>query len=110
MNLRKGKSLYSIFIINSILAMFIFIIGMIIFFYLLFVKMPQVINDENLEINNNKLNYLFKKNYNDIDINKVLSEGGWIEEIKDGEIVNIKGVKKDKKDKYLIEDFINQKR
>ncbi|WP_343342898.1 HAMP domain-containing sensor histidine kinase [Terrisporobacter petrolearius] len=102
----KGKSLYSIFIINSIIAVFIFILGIVIFSKLL-VKIPEVVNDKNLGINNNKLDYLFKENYKDLDINKIISEGGWIEEIENGEVINVKGTKKDEKYKYLIEDFIN---
>ncbi|MDO7205254.1 hypothetical protein Q5M85_15060 [Paraclostridium bifermentans] len=38
-----------------------------------------------------------------------MSEGGWVEEVEDGKIVNITGVKKDKKEFYAIEDFINEK-
>jgi len=104
----KGKSLYSIFIINSIIAVFIFILGIIIFFNLL-VRMPALINDKYLGINDYKLDYLFKENYKDLDINKIISEGGWIEEIENGEVINVKGTKQDKQYKYSIEDFINKK-
>lgn len=104
----KGKSLYSIFIINSIITVFIFILGIIIFFNLL-IRTYQLVNDKNLDINNYKLDYLFKENYKDLDINKIISEGGWIEEVKNAKVVNVKGIKKDDKYEYLIEDFINTK-
>lgn len=107
--LRKGKSLYSIFIVNSILATLIFIIGIIILLYLLLFGVRNSVNSKNLETIKNEINYLFKENYNDIDINKVLSEGGWIEEVENGKVVNVKGSKKDKKEFYSIEDFINEK-
>ncbi|MBS6508821.1 MAG: HAMP domain-containing histidine kinase [Paraclostridium bifermentans] len=107
--MRKGKSLYSIFIVNSILATLIFIIGIIILIYLLLFGVRDSVNNKNLETIKNEINYLFKENYNDIDINKVLSEGGWIEEVENGKVVNVKGSKKDKKEFYSIEDFINEK-
>lgn len=107
--MRKGKSLYSIFIVNSILATLIFIIGIIILLYLLLFGVRDSVNNKNLETIKNEINYLFKENYNDIDINKVLSEGGWIEEVENGKVVNVKGSKKDKKEFYSIEDFINEK-
>lgn len=108
MNLKKGNSLYSIFIINSIVAVIIFILGIVIFFNLLFFKINKIIDDKDLQLHDSKINYLFMKNYNDLNISKILSEGGWIEEIKDGEVVSVQGVKKDKKNKYEIEDFINE--
>lgn len=108
MNLKKGNSLYSIFIINSIVAVIIFILGIVVFFNLLFFKIHKIIDDKYLEIHDNKINYLFMKNYNDLDISKILSEDGWIEEIKNGEVVSVQGIKKDKKNKYLIEDLINE--
>lgn len=104
----KGKSLYGIFIINSIISVFIFILGIVIFFYLL-IRMPALINDKYLDINNYKLDYLFKENYKDLNTNKIISEGGWIEEIENGEVINVKGTKKDEQYKYSIEDFINKK-
>lgn len=107
--MRKGKSLYSIFVVNSILATLIFIIGIIILLYLLLFGVRDSVNNKNLETIKNEINYLFKENYNDIDINKVLSEGGWIEEVENGKVVNVKGSKKDKKEFYSIEDFINEK-
>ncbi|GIM31833.1 HAMP domain-containing sensor histidine kinase [Paraclostridium bifermentans] len=107
--MRKGKSLYSIFVVNSILATLIFIIGIIIFLYLILFEIRDVINSQNLQVTKSGINYLFKEKYNDIDIKKVLSEGGWVEEVEDGKIVNITGVKKDKKEFYAIEDFINEK-
>ncbi|WP_270305005.1 hypothetical protein, partial [Terrisporobacter petrolearius] len=57
----KGKSLYGIFIINSIIAVFIFILGIVIFFILL-VRMPALVNGKYLDINDYKLDYLFKEN------------------------------------------------
>lgn len=107
--MRKGKSLYSIFILNSILATLIFIIGIIIFLYLTLVEIRYVVNNNNLEVTKSEISYLFKENYNDIDTKKILNEGGWIEEVKNGKIVNVIGTKKDKKDFYSIEDFINEK-
>lgn len=107
--MRKGKSLYSIFVVNSILATLIFIIGIIIFLYLILFEIRNVVNSKNLEVTRREINYLFKENYNDIDIKKVLSEGGWVEEVKNGKVVNVTGVKKDKKEFYSIEDFINEK-
>lgn len=107
--MRKGKSLYSIFVLNSILATLIFIIGIIIFLYLILFEIRNVVNSKNLEVTKREINYLFKENYNDIDIKKVLSEGGWVEEVKNGKVVNVTGVKKDKKEFYSIEDFINEK-
>jgi signal transduction histidine kinase len=71
--------------------------------------MPNSVKDENLNFNNHKLDFLFKQDYKDLDINKIISEGGWIEEVVDGEIANVKGNKKDEESKYLIENFINQK-
>lgn len=107
--MRKGKSLYSIFVVNSILATLIFIIGIIIFLYLILFEIRNVVNSKNLEVTKREINYLFKENYNDIDIKKVLNEGGWVEEVKNGKVVNVTGVKKDKKEFYSIEDFINEK-
>ncbi|OSB12538.1 HAMP domain-containing sensor histidine kinase [Paraclostridium bifermentans] len=107
--MRKGKSLYSIFILNSILATLIFIIGIVLFLYLTLIEIRNVVNSKNLEVTKREINYLFKENYNDIDIKKVLNEGGWVEEVKNGKVVNVKGVKKDKKEFYSIEDFINEK-
>lgn len=107
--LRKGKSLYSIFIINSILATLIFIVGIIIFLYLILFQISNVVNSKNLEVTKSGINYLFKEEYKEIDIKKILSEDGWVEEVEDGKIVNIIGVKKDKKESYSIEDFINEK-
>lgn len=109
MNFKREKSLYGIFIVNSIIAVLIFVLGIIIFFNLVIFKVNQMADDKNLEINNNSISYLFKKDYKDIDVSKVLSEGGWIEEVKDGEVVSVKGIKKDKKYKYSMEDFINEK-
>ncbi|MCU9815749.1 hypothetical protein [Paraclostridium sp. AKS73] len=48
--MRKGKSLYTIFIVNSILATFIFIIGIIIFLYLLLFGIRTVANSKDLEV------------------------------------------------------------
>ncbi len=107
--MRKGKSLYTIFIVNSILATFIFIIGIIIFLYLLLFGIRTVANSKDLEVKKSNINYLFKENYNDINIKKVLNEGGWIEEVKNGKVVNVIGVKKDKTKFYSIEDSINKK-
>lgn len=107
--MRKGKSLYSIFVVNSILATLIFIIGIIIFLYLILFEIRNVVNSKNLEVTKREINYLFKENYNDIDIKKVLNEGGWVEEVKNGKVVNVTGIKKDKKEFYSIEDFINEK-
>lgn len=109
MILKKGKSLYSIFIINSILATLIFIVGIIIFLYLILFQMSNVVSSKNLEVTKSGISYLFKDEYKDIDIKKILSEDGWVEEVENGKIVNIIGVKKDKKDFYSIEDFINGK-
>lgn len=107
--MRKGKSLYSIFIVNSILATLIFIIGIVIFLYLILYGTRDELNSKNLEVTKNEINYLFKEDYNNIDIKKVLSEGGWVEEVRDGKVVNVIGIKKDKKESYSIEDFINEK-
>lgn len=107
--MRKGKSLYSIFIVNSILATLIFIIGIIIFLYLLLFGISTVVNSKDLEFTKNDINYLFKEDYNDIDIKKILNEGGWIEEVENGKVLNVTGVKKDKTEFYSIEDFINKK-
>lgn len=107
--MRKGKSLYSIFIVNSILATLIFIIGIVIFLYLILVEIRDVVNSKNLEVTKSEINYLFKEDYDNIDIKKVLSEGGWVEEVKDGKIVNVIGRKKDKNESYSIEYFINEK-
>lgn len=107
--MRKGKSLYSIFIVNSILATLIFIIGIVIFLYLILSGTRDELNSKNLEVTKNEINYLFKEDYNNIDIKKVLSEGGWVEEVRDGKVVNVIGIKKDKKESYSIEDFINEK-
>ena len=104
----KGKSLYGIFIINSIIAVFIFIFGIVIFFILL-VRMPALVNDKYVDIKDYKLDYLFKENYKDLDKNKIISEGGWIEEIENGKVINVKGTKQDKEYEYSIEDFINKK-
>lgn len=107
--MRKGKSLYTIFIVNSILATLIFIVGIIIFLYLLLFGIITVANSKDLEVKKSNINYLFKENYNDINIKKVLNEGGWIEEVKNGKVVNVIGVKKDKMEFYSIEDSINKK-
>ncbi|MDU6996634.1 MAG: histidine kinase dimerization/phospho-acceptor domain-containing protein, partial [Terrisporobacter othiniensis] len=103
----KGKSLYGIFIINSIIAVFIFILGIVIFFILL-VRMPALVNGKYLDINDYKLDYLFKENYKDLNTNKIISEGGWIEEIENGKVIDVKGTKQDKQYEYSIEDFINK--
>lgn len=107
--MRKGKSLYSIFIVNSILATLIFIIGIVIFLYLILSGIRDELNSKNLEVTKNEINYLFKEDYNNIDIKKVLIEGGWVEEVREGKVVNVIGIKKDKKKSYSIEDFINEK-
>lgn len=109
MIVKKGRSLYSIFIVNSIITIVVFIIGIIIFLSLLLSQIAIGISKNNINFDDYKNDSFFKERYSDIDIKQVLDEGGWIEQVKDNKIVNVIGDKKDKVKNYSIEYLINEK-
>ncbi|MGL5755588.1 MAG: ATP-binding protein, partial [Paraclostridium sp.] len=72
------------------------------------IQMVSIFNQNNINLNKNHYDYLLKDNYNDIEISKIIDEGGWVEEVKDSKIVNVIGDKKDNIMYYSINSLINK--
>lgn len=106
---KKGKSLYSILILNSIITIIVFIIGIILFFSLLVYQIYIAAGNIGVNINDYDANRVLKDEYNKIDISRLIDKGGWVEEVKDGKIIKVIGDKKDKIDDYSLKNLINDK-
>ncbi|WP_042273193.1 hypothetical protein [[Clostridium] dakarense] len=109
MTWKKGKSLYSIFILNYIVTIVVFVIGIILFFSLFIYQIYIAAGKVGVNINDYDANRVLKDEYNDIDVSSLIDKGGWIEEVKDGKIIKIIGQKKDKINNYSVRNLINDK-
>lgn len=106
---KKYKSLYNIFIFNSIITILGCIIGIILFFILFMAQIAIGIGLNKINLDSYNHTYFFKEKYSEINISNIVDEGGWIEEIKGDKIVNVIGDKKDDIDNYSIENMVNNK-
>lgn len=106
---KKGKSLYSIFILNSIVTILVFIIGIILFFSLFIYQIYMAAGNIGVNLNDYDANRVLKDEYNKVDISRLIDKGGWVEEVKDGKIIKVIGYKKDKINDYSVKNLINDK-